>query len=122
MPALLAVWVCIGIPPSQLPVMRVPHRESLARRADTVRRLLLIGGTFSRDFAFMHGQVAQGHALQRLQDMGVSIDRLHTMVCNLSVTQLIKSATFDGWLNGLSDGLVRARIQARLDRCVFRPV
>ena len=102
--------------------MRVPHRESLARRADTVRRLLLIGGTFSRDFAFMHGQVAQGHALQRLQDMGVSIDRLHTMVCNLSVIQLIQSAAFDGWLNGLSDGLVRARIQARLDRCVFRPV
>ena len=57
-----------------------------------------------------------GHALQRPPDLGVNIDTLDTMVYKLSVIQLIKSATFDGWLNGLSDVLVRARIQARLDR------
>ena len=91
-------------------------------RVGTARRLWPISGTFSRNFAFMHGQLAQGQALQRLQDIGVSIDRLHTVVSNLSVIQLSKSAAFDGWLNGLSDGPVRAHTQVRLDRCVSRPV
>lgn len=56
----------------------------------------------------------------RPPDRGVNIDRLDTAVGNLAVLQLIKSATFDGGLNGLSDGLVRTRIQARLDRCGIR--
>ena len=30
--------------------------------------------------------------------------------------QIVKSETFDGWMHGLRDRLVRLRIQARIDR------
>ncbi len=38
------------------------------------------------------------------------------MVYTLFMYEIVKSATFDHWLNGLRDARARVRIQARIDR------
>jgi putative addiction module killer protein len=38
------------------------------------------------------------------------------MVYNGRVVRVLKSATFDAWMTGLTDGRARARIEARIRR------